>query len=160
MVGFVPLSVNFDASTSSVTSPCVTVATYTLNFGDGSPAVTQASPLFSHTYTSTGNYPARLTVTDSAGQTSTNAAQVVILVLHIDPPPAQVVSRMTHGSAGTFDINLPSTGARGIECRSGGPNGNYQLIFSFGNNLTSVAGATVTSGTGTVSSGCLRAECQ
>ncbi|MEY2547384.1 MAG: hypothetical protein QOG48_2501 [Verrucomicrobiota bacterium] len=152
ILGAVPLNVTFDASASTVTSPCATLAIYTLNFGDGSPAVTQASPVFSHTYTSPGDYPGRLTVTDSAGQTSTNPAQVVISVIHTDPPTAQVVSRMTHGSAGTFDISLSSTGPRGIECRSGGANGNYQMIFTFGSNLLSVAGATVTAGTGNVSS--------
>jgi hypothetical protein len=31
-----------------------------------------------------------------------------------------VVSRKTHGSAGTFDVDLPSSGWPGIECRSGG----------------------------------------
>ena len=37
------------------------------------------------------------------------------------PPLTSVASRMTHGSAGTFDINLPLIGTRGVECRSGGP---------------------------------------
>jgi N-acetylneuraminic acid mutarotase len=68
-----------------------------------------------------------------------------------------VVSRMTHGSAGTFDINLPLTGTRGVECRSGGASGNYTLVFTFANNLTSVGSASLTThnpanGTGSVSS--------
>lgn len=63
-----------------------------------------------------------------------------------------VVSRKTHGSAGTFDINLPLTGKRGVECRSGGANGNYTLVFTFSNLLTNVSKATVTSGTGSVAS--------
>jgi trimeric autotransporter adhesin len=61
-----------------------------------------------------------------------------------------VVSRKTHGGAGTFDVDLPLTGPRGIECRSGGANGDYTLVFTFVNTLTSVAGANVTSGTGSV----------
>jgi hypothetical protein len=61
-----------------------------------------------------------------------------------------VVSRKIHGSAGTFDINL--TSGNGIECRSGGTTGDYTLVFRFANNLTSVTGATVTSGTGSVAS--------
>lgn len=73
------------------------------------------------------------------------------------PVPTSVVSRKTHGNAGTFDINLPLTGVRGIECRSGGGTGDYTLVFTFPNNLTSVVGATVTThnptnGAGTVSS--------
>jgi Astacin (Peptidase family M12A)/Divergent InlB B-repeat domain len=62
-----------------------------------------------------------------------------------------VVSRMTHTGAGTFDVNLPLTGTRGVECRSGGANGNYTMVFQFANSLTSVGGASVTSGTGSVS---------
>jgi hypothetical protein len=70
------------------------------------------------------------------------------------PPltPTGVVSRKTHGSVGDLDINLPLTGSPGIECRSGGANGEYTLVFSFPNTLTSVASASVTSGTGTISS--------
>jgi hypothetical protein len=62
------------------------------------------------------------------------------------------VSRKTHGNAGTFDINLPQTGTLGIECRTGGVNGDYTLVFTFANPLTSVGSASVTSGTGSVSS--------
>jgi N-acetylneuraminic acid mutarotase len=71
-----------------------------------------------------------------------------------------VVSRMTHGSiTAPFDINLPFTGKRGVECRSSASlgSGNYMLVFTFTNNLSSVGSATVTShnpmsGTGSVSS--------
>jgi hypothetical protein len=70
----------------------------------------------------------------------------------IPPELTSVVSRMTHGTAGMFDLNLPLTGTRGVECRSGGANGNYTIVFTFANNLTSVNQATVTTGTGTVSS--------
>ena len=62
-----------------------------------------------------------------------------------------VVSRKTHGVAGTFDIDLPTNGS-GVECRSGGVNGDYTVVFSFANLLTSVASAGVTSGAGSVSS--------
>lgn len=62
-----------------------------------------------------------------------------------------IVSRKTHGDAGTFDIDLPTTGAHGIECRSGGANGEYTVIFTFSNALDSVNGATITQGVGTVS---------
>ena len=58
-----------------------------------------------------------------------------------------VVSRKTHGSAGTFDVNLPSSGSPGIECRSGGINNEYTIVFTFTNNV-SVQNASVTSGVG------------
>ncbi len=62
-----------------------------------------------------------------------------------------MASAKTHGSAGTFNIDLPLTGAPGIECRSGGASGNYTMVFTFGLNLASADGASVTSGTGAVS---------
>jgi hypothetical protein len=58
-----------------------------------------------------------------------------------------VVSRKTHGNAGTFDVSLPASGSPGIECRSGGPANDYMLVFTFANNV-SVQTATVTAGAG------------
>lgn len=59
-----------------------------------------------------------------------------------------VVSRKTHGSAGTFDINLPLIGPPyGIECRSGGATNSYTLVFTFANALSSVGSASVSAGT-------------
>jgi hypothetical protein len=70
------------------------------------------------------------------------------------PPLTSVVSRMSHGSAGTFGINLPLAGPAGIESRISASlgAGNYTLVFTFANNLTSVGGASVSSGTGSVGS--------
>ncbi|PZR72447.1 MAG: hypothetical protein DLM52_12845, partial [Chthoniobacterales bacterium] len=60
----------------------------------------------------------------------------------------RAVSRLTHGSAGAFDVDLPLTGAPGVECRRG--NGAFMLVFKFTNNLFSGT-ATVTKGSGSVS---------
>jgi photosystem II stability/assembly factor-like uncharacterized protein len=65
------------------------------------------------------------------------------------------VSRKSHGSAGTFDIDLPQSGTPGIECRSGGATNDYQLVLTFA-DAVSVNGnpqASVTSGIGTIGSG-------
>jgi uncharacterized repeat protein (TIGR03803 family) len=59
------------------------------------------------------------------------------------------VSRKTHGSGGTFDIDLPQSGTPGIECRSGGANGDYQVVATFALPVTFTS-ATVSSGTGGV----------
>jgi hypothetical protein len=72
-------------------------------------------------------------------------------------PLFHVVSEKTHGTAGPEDIEMPLTGTRGVECRGTGPTNNYTLIFKFGNPLTSVGAANVTShnpttGTGGVTS--------
>ncbi|MEP6809491.1 MAG: LamG-like jellyroll fold domain-containing protein [Chthoniobacterales bacterium] len=64
------------------------------------------------------------------------------------------VSRKTHGTAGTFDIPLPLTGALpGVECRSSA--GGYTLVFTFSNNLVSGT-AVVSAGTGVVQSAPVR----
>jgi hypothetical protein len=58
------------------------------------------------------------------------------------------VSRKTHG-AQTFDIPLPLDGTHGIECRSGGPSGNHQVVVTFAVPVT-FSSAIVSSGTGSV----------
>ena len=63
-----------------------------------------------------------------------------------------VASRKVHTGLGPFDIALPPTGNAGVECRTGGANGDYQLVFTFANPLTSVGGASVTAGTGSITS--------
>ena len=42
-----------------------------------------------------------------------------------------------------FDINLPLTGNAGIECRSGGTNSDYQVVFTFPTAVT-LSSASVT----------------
>jgi hypothetical protein len=77
------------------------------------------------------------------------ASRTLIEEFTIPVQLVSVLSRKTHGSAGTFDVDL--TNGNGIECRSGGANGDYTLVFTFANALTSVASASVTSGAGSVS---------
>lgn len=62
-----------------------------------------------------------------------------------------VVSRKVHDGAGTFDIPLPLTGSPGIECRSGGSNGEHQLVFTFALPVT-LNKAELTTGVGSVAS--------
>jgi hypothetical protein len=148
LTGAPPLMVNFDGSGSfEPFGACGTINSYTMDFGDGSPAVTQSSPLFSHTYTSAGVYPARLTVRNTLGLQSVNLAQAGITVESSQIQLFGVVSRKVHGGAGTFDLNLPLTGQPAIECRSGGPTNDYQVIFVFPDTLTSVGGVSTSAGT-------------
>ena len=55
-------------------------------------------------------------------------------------------SRLTHGSAGTFDVNMPLTGTSGVECRSAT---TYNAVFTFDVPITS-GEVTVIGGTATV----------
>jgi hypothetical protein len=159
LTGNASLNVNFDGSASNEPfGACGTINSYTLDFGDGSAPVTQASALFSHTYTTPGDYAARLTVHDTAGHVSVNLAQVVIHVGSVNPPQLTAVdSVMTHGIGGpTFPVHLlvPNGSPRGVECRSSTSlgAGNYTLVFTFANNLVSVGGAGMGTGLGSVSS--------
>jgi hypothetical protein len=58
------------------------------------------------------------------------------------------VSRLTHGGAGTFDIDMPITGTTGVEDRQ---SSTYNIILTFNGPITS-ATTSVTSGTGTAGS--------
>ena len=71
--------------------------------------------------------------------------------LAVGVQPTSAASRKTHGSAGTFDINLPLSGNVGIECRSGGANNDYQMIVNFAQSVT-FSSAAITEGTGSVAS--------
>ena len=63
------------------------------------------------------------------------------------PQLVSVVSRKTHGGAGTFDINMPLAGPPfGIECRSGGATNDYTFVFTFANPLVNVGSASVSAG--------------
>ena len=71
------------------------------------------------------------------------------------PMVQSAVSRKTHGSAGTFDVNLALSGTPGIECRAGDATNDYTMVVTFLANV-SVNGspqAAVTAGSGTVGSG-------
>jgi hypothetical protein len=87
----------------------------------------------------------------AVGHTITGSTTQTLIEEYAPSVPAltSVVSRKIHGSVGTFDIDLPLVGTPGIECRSGGANGTYQMIFTFVNNLTSCG----TNNIGSLSSG-------
>jgi hypothetical protein len=65
-----------DASASTDTD-ATPIATYTFNFGDGTAAVTQASPQASHKFTQTGPFTVSVTATDTANLTSAKVNQKV-----------------------------------------------------------------------------------
>ena len=58
------------------------------------------------------------------------------------------VSRKVHGAT---NFDLPLTGTAGIECRTGGANGDHQVIVTFPSPV-SLTSASVTTGNGSVSS--------
>jgi RHS repeat-associated protein len=63
------------------------------------------------------------------------------------PVLLSAVSRMTHGDAGTFDVNLPLSGAPGIEMRGGT---SYTIVLTFDRLVLADTSTTVAAGIGTV----------
>jgi hypothetical protein len=106
--GNAPLAVNFNGANSHDADTGDTIASYSFDFGDGTPVVTQATPTVSHVYQSAGTYPARLDVTDSRGKSSVNLEQVVITV-------NEVASRTNYAL-----LSNGSTAAGSTEYASGG----------------------------------------
>lgn len=49
----------------------------------------------------------------------------------------RAASRLTHGSAGTFEIEMPLSGVSGVEDRTGGRSGVYSAVFTFDVAVTS-----------------------
>ena len=72
--GYVPLAVDFSSLGSF--DPDAQSLTYSWDFGDGSNTSTDPNP--THTYLASGNYTARLTVTDSVGQSDTDTVAINI----------------------------------------------------------------------------------
>jgi outer membrane protein assembly factor BamB len=114
--GTAPLTVSFDASGSS--APDSSVASWDLSFGDGSPDATGTgpppSPTVTHTYAQAGAYNVQLSVTSSAGATSTQEEQITVepvppvVALNATPPGGvgPVTSVHFDGSA-TTDASSP-----------------------------------------------------
>ncbi|WP_109505943.1 PKD domain-containing protein [Nocardioides speluncae] len=69
------LEVEFDGSASS--DPDGTIASYSWNFGDGSPAGSGPSP--SHEYAAEGTYNVTLTVTDNGGRSTSKTVPVEVV---------------------------------------------------------------------------------
>jgi hypothetical protein len=140
------LVVNFDASASTDPDAGDSVVSYTFDFGDGSPPVTQAGATISHTYQSNGHFHATVTVADSHGLVSSNAAGVEI---EVELPLDRVVSRKAHGGvAGSpfdvilFDPTVYPDGNGEIECRDDGT--GHTVIYSFGSEFTVTGAASST----------------
>jgi PKD repeat protein len=73
--GRAPLPVSADASASTDTD-ATPIASYRIDFGDGTVVGPQAGPTATHTYAAAGTYTVKLTVTDTAGLASTATQQV------------------------------------------------------------------------------------
>lgn len=98
--GTAPLTVAFDASSSTGD-----ITSYSWSFGDGE---TADANNINHTFTIPGTYTAKLTITDSNGDTSSDTATITVTeaVVTNTPPIAAITPSATTGEAPltiTFD---------------------------------------------------------
>jgi PKD repeat protein len=94
----VDLVASFNGSASS--DPDGTIASYSWDFGDGTPAGAGVSP--SHTYAAAGTYQVTLTVTDNLGATGSVTNPVTVTGAVNQPPVASFTSSSVNLVA-TFD---------------------------------------------------------
>lgn len=78
---------------------------------------------------------------------STAVFDNIVITKGAAPKLISAASRLVHGSAGPFDIDLPASAPYGIESRMPVPSGTYSLRLIFDRAVTS-ATATVQAGTG------------
>ena len=78
-----------------------------------------------------------------------NASTTRVQTVLAPPQLNTVVSRKTHGTAGTFDVNMPLTGLRGVENRIA--TGGHDIVMTLNVPVTSGT-VSVTGGTATVDS--------
>ncbi len=136
-----PAGVTFVSATPSVGS-CSGTSTVTCKLGTFPSGATATIDIVVTAPNATGTITNTATVAAATSDPipSNNTASVTSTVSF---NPTGAVSRKTHGSAGTFDIDLPLTGSVGVECRSGGSTtGNHTIVVSFPTNITAVASAT------------------
>jgi PKD repeat protein len=115
--GNAPLNVSFDASGSTDPDAGDGISSYTFNFGDGTPTVTQSGAKTSHIYNNAGSYNASVTVEDHQGVANTNTAQVPISVTNNTAKPDLVVSALSvsptspvHGNLATITATVKNQG--------------------------------------------------
>jgi len=98
------VTVNFDAS-MSIDSDGI-ISTYSFDFGDNSPIITQASPYFSHSYNSSRTYSVTLNVTDNQGLSKTVSKQITISNSSLPIADFSMPSNALRGSTLNIDASL------------------------------------------------------
>lgn len=143
--GFAPLSVTFDASSSS--DPDGAIVAWTWNFGDG---VTGSGPSVTHVYATAGTFTASLTVTDDSGATA-SATHSIGVQAAVAPAAADDVFVTVVGDALVGDLLVANGGAADGLGAPGGAVVGFGGGDLGGDATANPAGATVPLAGGTLS---------
>ncbi|HEY6970606.1 MAG TPA: PKD domain-containing protein [Candidatus Angelobacter sp.] len=117
--GYGPLTIT--ASTSGSYDPDGTIASSTINLGDGT---TAAGPNASHTYANAGTYVVTATVTDNAGLASSATTTVTVSA------PQVIVSSPANGITTTSPVHVVATGYSGYPVTAMQIYLDYNLIYT------------------------------
>ena len=129
--GPAPLTVAFSAAGSSDADGDA-IASYHYVYGDGTDE-TKSVATASHTYTTTGDFPARVQVTDARGKQSTLSPQVLVSVTGTNRPP---VAALSGPSTAVVDQSVTFDASGSTD-----PDGNaLTYAFDFGDGTTVAAG--------------------
>jgi len=134
--GAAPLGVTANAS-GSTDGDWTPIATYTFDFGDGTVVGPQSGATATHTYPLFGNYTVTVTVTDTAGLSSTATAPVTV---RDAPPVARLIVTPTSGKA-PLTVTADASGSTDSD---GTPVATYRFNFGDGTAVGPQAGATTT----------------
>src|SRR5262249_20928943 len=130
--GTVPLAVAFNGSGSS--DPDGTISSYAWDFGDGTSGTGATT---SHTYTTTGTFSAKLTVTDNGGASSSTTLSIVV---NPDPTALNAPSNLS-GSNQRGSVTLKWTDNSNNETgfyieRAPSGTQNFARVGAVGTNVT------------------------
>jgi PKD repeat protein len=125
--GVAPLTVSASAAGSS--DPDGTIASTSINFGDGSTVVSGTSA--AHVYKTAGTYTVTATVTDNLGATASQSASIV--VISPNKPPIAVISATPATAYGPVTVSVSAAG-------SSDPDGTIaSAVLDFGDGSTASA---------------------
>lgn len=126
--GTVPLTVNFDGSSSN--DPDGTIVSYAWDFGDGNTATGSTA---SHTYNTDGTFLATLTVTDDSSATGNSSVNITVNPQVNDLPTASITTNTT---SGLVPLTVSFDGSGSID--TDGSIVSYAWDFGDGNSATGV----------------------
>ena len=111
------------ASSAGSTDPDGTIASSSINFGDGT---TVSGTSATHTYSTPGAYTVTATVTDNLGASSSASTSVAINA------PQVIVSKPANGASVTSPVNVVGTGFSGYTVTAMQIYADSKLVFQIG----------------------------